>query len=378
MDDDSFHKVLDLVYGAAVEPELWPAVLTRLSALTGSHAAVITLQNEETGQGTGIRAEPLPEAAELFYGHFATRNVFLQSDNARAAVESYRPTVLTDEHKVPKAALLRSEYYNDFMRRFDIHSVLMFRMAVNGMDTAVLNLHRTRRAAGYDDADIRFASALLPHLVRAFDAGQKIAASRVLTAGLMGAQDCSPNGLFLVDEDGRLRHANAAGRALLAGGGALRLLAGRLCAAAPDQARRLEGLIRRAASTDQALRAGGAMALPSPQHRARLAVSVMPAGGHTSPVFTQGRSAIVCVTDPDARLSPSAATLRELFGLTAAEARVALALFEGLDPPAVAKRMNLRVSTVRSHLAHIFDKTEAHSQVELTRLLMRTVGAGIN
>lgn len=377
MDDDSFQKLLDLVYGAAVEPELWPSVLTRLSVLTGSHGAVITRQNEETGEGAGIRAEPLPEATALYYGHFATRNVFLQADNARAAVQAYRPSVLTDEHKVPKADLLRSEFYNDFMRRFEFHSLLMFRMAVVGMDTVILNLARTRRADGYGNAEIYLANALLPHLIRAFDAGEKIASSRVLTDGLMGVQDCSPHGIFLVDDEGQLRHANAAGHALAAGGGALRLLAGRLSAAAPDQARRLEGLIRKATSIDPAVRTGGAMTMPSPDHGARLSVTVVPARGSASSFFVGGRSAIVCVTDPSARLSLSEVTLRELYGLTPAEARVALALFEGLDPPAVAAHLNLGLSTVRTHLAHIFDKTEARSQVELTRLLMRTVGARI-
>ncbi len=49
-------------------------------------------------------------------------------------------------------------------------------------------------------------------------------------------------------------------------------------------------------------------------------------------MFYPSRSAIVCVTDPDARLSLSEATLRDLFGLTPAETRVAIALFEGYDP----------------------------------------------
>jgi hypothetical protein len=38
---------------------------------------------------------------------------------------------------------------------------------------------------------------------------------------------------------------------------------------------------------------------------------------------------------------------------------------------AAAQLLNLSVATARTHLAHIFDKT--HSQVELTRLLTRTM-----
>src|SRR5580704_13680318 len=111
MDDVNYHQLLDRIYDAAIDPALWPGVLGRLEAMTDSHSAVMTRQNEETGVGEGIRAEPNPDATRLYYGYYGTKNVFLQADNARAAVKSYRPGVLTDEHKVSKDALVRSEYY---------------------------------------------------------------------------------------------------------------------------------------------------------------------------------------------------------------------------------------------------------------------------
>jgi DNA-binding CsgD family transcriptional regulator len=374
MDDGTFQHLLDRVYGAAADPGLWPSVLSQLSDLTGSHGAVLVRQNEESGQGAGIRAEPNPEATQLYYGYFATRNVFLKADNARAALSSYRPSVLTDAHKVSKEELIRSEYYNDFMRRFDIHSVLMFRLAVVGMDTVILNLHRTKQRGDYDRPEVELGNALLPHLIRAFDVGQKVASSRTVTGAITAAQDRSPHGQFVVDDVGQLLHANAAGRAMLAATGSLRLVAGRLSATTPNLAGRLEGLIRRAGCADPAARTGGSMILPSPGHRTPLMVTVIPASSdRLSSVFAGGRSSIVCVTDPDARLSLSELTLRDLFGLTPAETRVAVALFEGDDPSAAAHRLNLSVATVRTHLAHIFDKTQAHSQVELTRLLARAM-----
>jgi DNA-binding CsgD family transcriptional regulator len=214
--------------------------------------------------------------------------------------------------------------------------------------------------------------------MRAVDIGQRLAAANAMSGDLADAQARSPHGLFVVDADGRLRQANPTGQALLCGAGPLRLSAGRLTAAAPDIARRLEGLIRQATSDDPAARASGSLALRSPSHHAPLSVSVIPTSRQTHSMFDPSRSAIVCVTDPEARLSLSELTLRDLYGLTPAETRVAIALFEGDDPPAAAERLKLSVATVRTHLAHIFDKTEAHSQAELSRVLMRTLGAGIS
>lgn len=62
-----------------------------------------------------------------------------------------------------------------------------------------------------------------------------------------------------------------------------------------------------------------------------------------------------------------------MFGLTAAEARVALALFEGLTPREAAVRLSISPHTVHVHLAHIFEKTATNRQAELIRLLMRTI-----
>jgi DNA-binding CsgD family transcriptional regulator len=52
-------------------------------------------------------------------------------------------------------------------------------------------------------------------------------------------------------------------------------------------------------------------------------------------------------------------------------------LFDGLDPSEVAQRLSLSVYTVRGHLIRIFDKTGAHGQVELARLMMRAIGIGV-
>ena len=163
--------------------------------------------------------------------------------NARAALKSYRPGVLTDRHKVAKDVLVRSEYYNDFMRQFDIHSVLMFRLAVVGMDTVILNLHRTPRAGQFGNSEIHLANTLLPHLIRAIDIGQKLAAAQALSDDLANAH--SPHGLFVVDGEGRVRQANPAGQALLGGAGPLRVY-GRAphCGGAREAHGRLEALIR--------------------------------------------------------------------------------------------------------------------------------------
>jgi DNA-binding CsgD family transcriptional regulator len=61
--------------------------------------------------------------------------------------------------------------------------------------------------------------------------------------------------------------------------------------------------------------------------------------------------------------------LREIFGLTAAEAEVACALLGGATKETVAARRNLQVSTINTQVRAILEKTGAANLRDLERLL---------
>ena len=79
-----------------------------------------------------------------------------------------------------------------------------------------------------------------------------------------------------------------------------------------------------------------------------------------------GTSVIVIVrwpgSDPADRASAAA---RVLYGFTAAEAAVAAYLLNGLRAQAVAERMDVSISTVRSHIRSTFLKAGVNSQIEM-------------
>ena len=172
-----------------------------------------------------------------------------------------------------------------------------------------------------------------------------------------------------------MRHANGAADGLAAAARGLTLVRGRLGSVVPEQTRRLQALIAAATSPDPAERTGGAMPLLAPDRLLPLSVMVAPARPDRLALFAGGPCAIVCVTDLEAGVSLSQTRLRELFGLSAAEARVAMALVEGRTPREAAQGLGLSFYTVRSHLVRIFDKTGTSRQAELVRLIMRLTGA---
>jgi DNA-binding CsgD family transcriptional regulator len=67
--------------------------------------------------------------------------------------------------------------------------------------------------------------------------------------------------------------------------------------------------------------------------------------------------------------------LRELFGLTAAEARLALWLLRGETLHTACGRYDVSPHTVRVQLTSIFRKTQTSRQSELLTLMTRIVAA---
>lgn len=89
-----------------------------------------------------------------------------------------------------------------------------------------------------------------------------------------------------------------------------------------------------------------------------------------------GPSIVLCLADPLQPLKlPQPEMLRQLWGLTAAEARIAIAVVECEGLTAAARALGITTNTAKAHLSNVFEKTGAHSQTRLVRLLMSVAAA---
>ena len=82
--------------------------------------------------------------------------------------------------------------------------------------------------------------------------------------------------------------------------------------------------------------------------------------------------ALVIVVDPKRQAEPHRDLLIRLFGLTRAEAEVALRVLRGDGLRPISDELTLSLATVKTHLQHVFTKTGTHRQAELVRLLLRS------
>ena len=359
---------LDRLYGAAVEHNDWERVIARFADLVGGAKAWLPELNLANGLGRGVIARIEPTAQERYFQYFASRNPFVPIGGAAP----WPLNVRTDEDEFRKEEFTRTEYYNDFLAPQDIHSCLIVRLGRRGGVQSTLNVSRPRRKDQFARSELEVARRLQPHVIRAFNLGRRFADLGAFAAGLTEALDRSLHGVLLLDDAGRVVHANRLAERLLREPEGLGIVNGRLSASPNELGRRLECLIGQAAGRDGGIRTGGSIALPTPSRVLPLSLIVAPlrADRLTTPA---GPCVIVCVTDLEAGVSPPAQQLAAVFRLTPAEGRVALALFEGATPREAAAALGLSPHTVHVHLARIFEKTATNRQAELIQLMMRTV-----
>jgi len=111
------------------------------------------------------------------------------------------------------------------------------------------------------------------------------------------------------------------------------------------------------------------MKIGRPQATENLQISVIPASEQAL-ISELGRCAVVFVGEPHTAPRLRGEILRELYRLTAAEARLANCLLEGNDLRGAAEQMSIKWATARFHLKRVFAKTGTRRQTELMRLML--------
>lgn len=181
------------------------------------------------------------------------------------------------------------------------------------------------------------------------------------------ALDLLPLGVLALDRDLRVVYTNRAGAAILAARDGLTVDAKGVCRALDVSASQLlHDHVRRLLNANQAGTA--AVALPRDDEKRPLAVVVtVNDGGDDDP------TPVLFARDPERHPAPRPDMVQRLFGLTPAEARLAISLARGCDLNEATSEHSLTLSSARTYLKNIFSKTGTNRQAELVRLLLTSL-----
>jgi DNA-binding CsgD family transcriptional regulator len=182
-----------------------------------------------------------------------------------------------------------------------------------------------------------------------------------VAAALKAFVDHLDQGVALADSYGRVLFLNRAAQAIVRGSH-LRLANGRLCASESSRSLALGKLIADCVATGSE----GWLRLGSEEDTLLIAANTFPQGGEADadPIV------LLRLIDPVTPRPSAKQALQAQFGLTPAEAALALDMLAGNDLAACAARRGIKLNTARAHLRRLFEKTETRRQAALMRLLL--------
>jgi DNA-binding CsgD family transcriptional regulator/PAS domain-containing protein len=356
-------RVIESIYGCALDPRQWMTTLPAIIALTSSAAAVLSVHSD--GQAECIFHHGYEPYLPPGDRRFPTLHPTL-SWQALCVGEMVTQGVLVDDVK-----FLNSRFYKEWCRPRGLRHALGVATGSSSR-MIVLIANRLKTQPCYSDRDSRLFRSLIPHICQALKIAETIGLRTMRSEAFKATLDTLSVGVYLHDRQGRLVYMNHAATCQIKASDVLRIANNRLSSASAEPRDALDRAIATACS-DSAGQCPASIALPLQKNGAAglIATAVALNHGQCQSLATPFVAACaVFVQDP--RIAPlvPAEALARLFSLTLAEVDVLLALADGRSLQGVADVLGIALSTAKSHLHKIFEKTGTSRQADLIRLMM--------
>jgi DNA-binding CsgD family transcriptional regulator/PAS domain-containing protein len=379
-----YDLLVDLIYEGALETQPWQRALPALrQALDAQVVSLVLRPPSDIDSGVilnCVRPDPgrEPDGDSLAdpsdWEARAYREQFFALD---PFVNLPRDKIVALEDIMSDEDLMSSDYYQHYLQPIDLFRILGVDTAEPGGMLARLRVSRRRSEARFGDEERTLLARITPHLRRALQIYATLNRTTSERDIYAGAVDQLSVATIILDEQGRLLNNNALATALLEKADGLMLkdqhlhLSGRDLNRALQEA--LSEIIR--AQQDGATAVVRALRVPRSGERADLGLVIRPV-----PPSDRGKGqsipcAAIFISDPDLKETASRQTLGELFGLTPAEANLAILLARGLSLAEVSETQHISQHTARAQLKSVFAKTGVSRQAELVRLVLKSVAS---
>lgn len=357
---EEFSRLVTGVYAAAVTPQHWQSAIRDIHRSLGGTGGSLLLGD---GAAWSFRNSTLPVAAlESYAEHFAPL------DYALAAVEQGPVGVVRTGPEI----LFRNrnrEFYADWMRPNELEDGLFVRLTGGPRPTCFLVMSPRRC---FDTSErVKLMSALVPHLQQALHTQDKLAALTRSAVDLAGALEIVRHGVIIIAGDHLVINLNSAAERIFRTQDGLRMRSGRIAATSVRVEQEVHRAIQRALNDEHSIvPTGQSLTCFRPSGKRPYIIQVLPFHRRDADGPLRQPMALILITDPEDQPEPAAALLRRLYHLTRAEAEVALHVMRGAELKEISEELSVSLPTVRTHLQHVFDKTNTHRQADLVRLLL--------
>jgi len=367
------------VYEAAATPQHWSKFLENAARELDATKAALHVHyfapsdTVRTAQGSCAVAIGYDASALADYAtYYATRDVYVQRIRERFPVGIHAGTM---EDLLTSSEFRGTEIYHDFCRPNEVFYNCWSAVEQNDGIAAGLGFIRPEKAKPFEAKDANLLKLLNPHLAKAFRLQHIIEKLTGDSKALLAGVAQFDFGVIALDSEGRITNFSTAAKCLLDQQDGIRIFAGRLEAVQPVEDQRLQEIL---ASATQVIESPhrlpeNTLLLSRKSDKKPLQLTAFPFVS-SELIFEQRPRVLVFLSDPSSKPTSRAAVLRELYGLTPAESRLADLLLQGYEVREAANHLRTTLETTRFHLKRVLAKTGTRRQAELMRLMLSLPG----
>ena len=368
--DYDAQKLSDLIgdiYDTVFDQSLWEDVIERTAQFVGGVGAALFSKNAAYQEGSvqydfGID----PHYKRLYFEKYimldpATTGHFLAEIDQPVAVEDL----------MSPAEFLETRFYREWVRPQGLVDFVSAVLDKSATSAAMFGVFRSERDGMVDDEARHRMRLIVAHIRRAVLIGRMFDLKAAEAAMFADTLDGLSAGMCLVDAGGRIVHANAAGYAIISFGDILRSVGGRLVARDAQVDKTLRESFAAAGQGDTALGTMGIAVSLTGKDDERYVAHVLPltSGARRRAGKTYTAAAALFVRKATLEVPSAFEVIGKTFKLTPTELRVLLAIVGVGGVPEVATALGVAVSTVKTHLGRLFEKTGATRQADLVKLV---------
>jgi DNA-binding CsgD family transcriptional regulator len=354
--EEQLSELIGQIYDCAIDSALWRTTLPTIAAYLDCSATLINIVRPSIGNRSIYSLHDYGlshDAGQLYLEKYAHID-----PTVRAGALFDVDEVFTAREAVGDDIWTASPMYHEWNIP---HGLTEHLSGIIRKDVVRIAALTALREQPFFDVDRDRMRLLLPHLRRSVSIAQMIGDATVDRDRFREIVDRLTVAVFLVDSKGVVRHANASGEKMLADGNVLRSRNGRLMALAPKDQAELVASIERGHL--------GQAAVPlTAADGNKLVATILPLNdGFRRPSCVPRVAAAVFVDNPAGKINFRGDIVAKLFNLTGAELQLLLALLDGATLQSAAGQFGVSMATVKTHLQHIFAKTDTSRQSELIR-----------
>lgn len=363
-----YDSLVRLVYSGTQETVPWTRLLDCMRDLLKANYAVLILRTQYADQPLQVvfSGQARPALAAPFYTDLSVIDTFVNLPRNR---------MVTREELVDDEEWLASPCYRQFHAPLDVRYQMAADIGSGVEPSCRLRVSRPQSGERFGERERAICNLLLPHLATAAQLRASFDIAEIERFFYAGMLDRLSVGAVFLDKEGRVLKTNQAASDILAQRDGLAIVNGGLSAAYPGENHELRRLIEQVVSPAKKATPGVVvgMSVSRSSGRPSLGVAVRAAPPTEWSEPSSRPAALVIIRDPEARVLASNEQLKRLYGLTPAEANLALHLMEGCTVDEAAQRLNVSRNTARCQIRAIFAKTGVTRQTELLRVLLSGV-----